>query len=140
MLEYLLPWEFSFTWAFACIAAIVLYLRGLRSLRAQGRPVGGWRSAAFLIGVVTIYAVTETQYDYLARFMFFAHRAQHFVLHDVAPFLIALAVPWPVLAAGVPPALRRSRAEAAASPVLRSIYRMVQHPLVAPVLFVGIVY
>lgn len=140
MLDYLLPWEFSFSWAFALLAAAVLYLRGLRSLRRQGRPVGVWRSVAFLVGIAAMYAVTETQYDYLSRFMFFAHRAQHVVLHHAAPFLIALAVPWPVLAAGVPPALRQLRLVRDVAPLLRWAYRVLQHPIVAPVLFVGLIY
>ncbi len=140
MLEYLLPWEFSFTWAIACIGAAVLYLRGLRALHAQGRSVGGWRIAAFLIAILATYLVTETQYDYLSRFMFFAHRAQHVVLHHMAPFLIALAVPWPVLAAGVPARLRHHWLVAAVAPLFRATYRAVQHPVVAPVLFVGVIY
>jgi putative membrane protein len=73
--------------------------------------------------------------------MFFTHRLQHLVLHHAAPFLIALAAPWPVLAAGLPasvrerwlPAFGRNRA-------LRELYRALQNPVVAPVLFVGLIY
>lgn len=152
MLGYLRPWEFSPSWSLACLLAVAVYLRGLRVRHRQGRVSGFWRPCAFLIGVVAIYAVTQTHYDYLAQFMFFTHRAQHLVLHHAAPFLIALAVPLPVLAAGVPARLKRGVADERlahwgllgisrmARRLVRRLYRLLQHPVVAPVLFVGLIY
>ncbi|ELY20529.1 cytochrome c oxidase assembly protein [Vreelandella titanicae] len=105
-LSYLKPWEFSLTWATACVLAIVLYFRGLRQRQQLGESTSIARILAYLLGVAAIYGVTLTHYDYLAQYMFFAHRAQHLVLHHAAPFLIALAAPLPVLIEGLP--MRRS--------------------------------
>ena len=140
MLGYLQPWEFSLSWSLACLAAVMIYLRGLIRRRQAGLPSGFFRPLAFLLGVAAIYVVTQTYYDYLAQFMFFTHRAQHLVLHHAAPFLIALAAPLPVLAAGMPAWLRTLPLGGTTLRVLRGVYRLLQHPLVAPLLFVGLIY
>lgn len=139
-LGYLLPWEFSLTWFAACLLAIVIYLRGLRQRQRRGEATGVGRILAYLLGVAAIYGVTQTHYDYLAQYMFFAHRAQHLVLHHAAPFLIALAAPLPVLADGLPARIRHFPGRGLATRLLRPVYRFLQHPLIAPVLFVGLIY
>ncbi|HWU26265.1 MAG TPA: cytochrome c oxidase assembly protein, partial [Rhizomicrobium sp.] len=90
----------------------------------------------FVLGVVSIYAVLQTRIDYFALHMFFVHRAQHFVLHHIGAFLIALGASGPVLWAGMPASFRPILASA---PVKRSV-DFIQHPAVAPVLFVGLIY
>ncbi len=137
---YLLPWEFSPAWALVCLAAAGCYLRGLKRLRSRDQAPGFWRPLAFLLGVVAIYAVSQTHYDYLSQYMFFTHRAQHLVLHHAAPFLIALAAPLPVLAAGTPRRVRHISGRNLAGWVVRPAYRLLQHPVVAPMLFVGLIY
>ncbi|MDX5376457.1 MAG: cytochrome c oxidase assembly protein [Halomonas sp.] len=139
-LGVLLPWEFSPSWIAACLLAAGLYLRGLQRHRHQGRAVGFWRPFAFLLGVGAVYAVTQTHYDYLSQYMFFTHRAQHLVLHHAAPFLIALAAPLPVLATGMPNRLHHPPGRAAIARTLRPAYRLLQHPAMAPLLFVGLIY
>lgn len=133
----LLPWEFSPAWSLVCLAAVVLYLHGRRH---SAQPGGVWQPLAFLLGVAAIYAVTQTHYDYLAQYMFFTHRAQHLVLHHAAPFLIALSAPLPVLAAGLPSRVKALPGRAVTAGILRPAYRLLQHPVVAPLLFVGLIY
>jgi len=141
ILSYLAPWEFSLGWTLSCAAAVVVYAVGARRRELQGRPVSRWRSAAYLVGVALVFVVTQTQFDYLSRFMFFVHRGQHLVLHHVAPFLVALAAPGWVLAAGTPRWMREKLlAPAARSRILRGSYATLQHPIVAPLLFVGLIY
>jgi putative membrane protein len=68
--------------------------------------------------------------------MFFVHRWAHFVLHHAGAFAIALGMGGPVLYAGMPDFLKpvvRCRAVQAPLAVL-------QHPALAPVLFVGLLY
>ncbi len=98
------------------------------------------RILLYLLGVVAIYGVTQTHYDYLAQYMFFTHRAQHLVLHHAGPFLIALAAPLPVLADGLPTRIRQFPGRSLATRLLRPVYRTLQYPLIAPVLFVGLIY
>jgi putative membrane protein len=141
VLAFLLPWEFSPTVLLACAGAVALYLRGAHRQRVAGHPQGFWRSGAFVLGVGLVYFVMQTHYDYLSQHMFFVHRVQHLVLHHLGPFLIMLAVPRPTLAAGLPERLYRG----VLVPFWRHawvqrVYRAVQSPLVAPLLFVGLIY
>lgn len=140
-LEFLVPWHVSWPILAACAAAVALYVCGLTRSRAAGERVGFWKPLAFLLGVGLMYAVTQTHLDYYSQFLFFAHRAQHLVLHHLGPFLVALSAPAPVLARGLPMAVRESwpRARPYAAP-LRVIYRALQQPVIAAVLFVGLIY
>lgn len=139
-LHLLLPWEFGLSWLVFTAGGLALYGRGLRRLRADGARLGFWRPFAFVVGVLGIYAVSQTHYDYLAQYMFFTHRIQHLVMHHAAPFLIALAAPWSVLAAGLPSWRPPASVRRPAMAVLKTLYRVLQNPVLAPVLFVGLIY
>jgi putative membrane protein len=132
------PWvPYQFCWPEYLTTALVLYwfARGLVRLpRSLHPPV--WRSVAFVLGVVSLYAVLQTRIDYYALHMFFVHRAQHFVLHHSGAFLIALGASGPVLWAGMPGFLR----PILSSWPVRRLVDFIQHPAVAPVLFVGLIY
>jgi putative membrane protein len=80
--------------------------------------------------------MVQTHIDYYAQHMFFIHRAQHFVLHHVGAFLIALGASGPVLWAGMPEFLKPLLK---ARPV-RAFVDFMFHPVVAPVIFVGMIY
>jgi putative membrane protein len=136
-LAFLVPYEPSPTVIACCGVTALAYLRG----QAQGAGGGAARSAAFWIGLALIYVALQTQYDYFALHMFFLHRLQHLALHHVGPFLIVLAAPGATLLAGAPEPVRRHVvAPLARSPALRALYRAVQQPAVAILLFVGLIY
>jgi putative membrane protein len=130
-----LPWEFS--WAVFLATALFLgwFVRGLASMPKEDRPAR-WRIGAFVIGLLSIYAVLQTRIDYFAQHMFFVHRAQQLVLHHIGPFLIALGTAGPVVRAGMP----RYIARIADWEPLQRVVDFIQHPAVAPVLFVGLLY
>ncbi|WP_227519755.1 cytochrome c oxidase assembly protein [Mangrovitalea sediminis] len=140
-LSFLLPYEFSPTVLLLCGSAVLIYVRGICAERRAGRPSGFWRPLAFLGGVVLIYGVLQTRYDYLSQHMFFIHRIQHLVLHHIGPFLIALSAPQALLRAGLPtPLYRRLLAPCWHHPLVRGFYRTVQQPVIAGILFVGLIY
>ncbi|MDE3116900.1 MAG: cytochrome c oxidase assembly protein, partial [Pseudomonadota bacterium] len=95
-----MPWEFSWPIYLASTLSLLWFFTGLRRLDEAERP-GLLRMASFAAGVVAIYAVVQTHYDYLSQHMFFFHRFQHMVLHHLGPFLIALAWPGAALLAGM---------------------------------------
>lgn len=140
-LRYLLPWQFSPTLFLVCALAVALYVRGLVTLRRSGYPVGFWRAFTFLLGVALSYAVLQTYIDFLSGHMFWVHRFQHLILHHVGPVLIVLASPERVLRAGIPAgAARRLRFPAWIRHPIERLFRFLQHPLIAPPLFVGIIF
>jgi putative membrane protein len=130
-----MPWEFSWPVFLATGLTLAWLWRGLALAQSGDRPAF-WRVVSFVLGVLSIYAVLQTHIDYYAQHMFFAHRWAHFVLHHAGAFLIALGAVGPPLRAGMPPFVRAvfdTRAVRAALDVL-------QHPAIAPVLFVGLLY
>jgi putative membrane protein len=77
----------------------------------------------------------------LSDHIFWVHRVQHVALHHWIPMLLVLAAPAPELIQGLPVGLRRWLLE----PLLcnrgvRTSYAFIQHPVIAPLLFVGLIY
>jgi putative membrane protein len=130
-LPFWMPWEFS--WPVFLATGLVLgwFFRGL----SRTRPAS-WRIVCFVLGVALDYAVLQTHIDYYAQHMFFVHRAAHFVLHHLGAFLIALGAAGPTIRGGMPAFLTPLLD---ARPV-RGAMDFMQHPAVAPVLFVGLLY
>ena len=141
LLAYLTPWEFSPTVLLACLLPLAAYVRGLVLTRRAGEPTGFWRPLAFFLGVISMYAVLQTYIDYLSSHMFWIHRLQHLILHHVAPLLIALSAPLGIMARGVPERWReRGLLPFWRHALVQKIYDFIQNPVVAPFLFVGLIY
>ncbi|CAM9923630.1 unnamed protein product [Chrysoparadoxa australica] len=136
-LRLLLPWESLWPLIAAFMLVLAIYVRGL-GRRSQLSDMPG--ALGFLTGLAMMYAVMQTHLDYLAQYMFFVHRGQHLVLHHLGPFLIALSAPSAVLAAGSPNWLRTAWQRLTGSLPARAIYRVVQQPVIAGLLFVGLIY
>jgi putative membrane protein len=130
-----MPWEFSWPIYLATALTLSWFVRGLKVLpRTQHPPL--WRLICFAAGVASFWIVLQTRIDYYAQHMFFVHRAAHFVLHHAGAFLIAMGISGPVLFAGLPDFLKPV---VLSRPVQRSL-DMLQHPVMAPFLFVGLLY
>jgi len=139
-LPWLLPWEWSPAIILCCALAVGLFARGVHRERSRGTNTARWRSALFYLGVALVYVPLQTRFDYLAQHMFWIHRLQHLLLHHLAPFFIAWAAPWSLIAAGLPARWHPALQAVLANPAVRRFYRVLQHPIVAPVLFVGLIY
>src|SRR5471032_1482962 len=130
-----LPWEFSWPEYLATALTLGWFARGLKVLpKAEHPPL--WRMICFVLGIASFWIVLQTRIDYYAQHMFFVHRWAHFVLHHAGAFAIALGMGGPVVFAGMPDFLKpllRSRP-------LQATLAVLQHPAVAPVLFVGLLY
>ncbi len=139
LLAFFVPWELSWLVQLSVWGTLLLYWNGLRNSAPHEIP-GTGPVLAFVIGVVLMYVVTQTRFDYWSQYMFFIHRGQHLVLHHLAPFLIALSMPAPVLARGLPEAIRGwfARRHLLRSVWVRS-YRVLQQPFIACFLFVGLI-
>ncbi len=137
---FLLPWEFSPAAFTLCVGAALLYVQGLRRTPPGKRPAAG-RPIAFLAGCALVYFVMQTRFDYISQHMFFIHRIQHLVLHHLGPFLIALSQPLDALGRGLPAGLlERVVRPAWRHPATRLVFALLQNVVVAPVLFVGLIF
>lgn len=130
-----MPWEFSWPVFLATSLTLLWFFRGLPLLSPAERPAV-WRTASFVLGVLSFYAVLQTRFDYLAQHMFFVHRFAHFILHHAGAFLLALGTSGPALRSGMPAPFR----ELLGAKPVRFTVDVIQHPIVAPVLFVGLLY
>lgn len=136
-LQWWIPWEPSATVVVVFAVAVWLYARGMtRSPRSAP-----WRrQLLFWVGMLVVYTGLHTHLDYYAEHEFFIHRIQHVGLHHLGPFLIALAYPGITMRRGLPLAWRlRLRAGLRRAPA-RWLFNVLLHPLVAAVLFVGLIY
>jgi putative membrane protein len=129
------PWDFSWTEFLAATLSLLWFFRGLRALPLEARPPI-WRRFCFVLGVGSIYVVLQTRVDYFALHMFFLNRIQHVVMHHLGPFLIALGSGGATVKAGMPTPLR----QVLEGRGLRRGLALVQNPIVAPILFVGLIY
>ena len=134
-LPIFLPWQFHWVEFLGTFLILAWFWRGLQVLPKAQQPAL-WRKVCFVFGVLSFYVVLQTRVDYYAQHMFFVHRWAHFVLHHAGAFLIAMGMSGPVLFAGMPEFLKplvRSRP-------LQATLNVLQHPAVAPSLFVGLLY
>ncbi|HEY4113028.1 MAG TPA: cytochrome c oxidase assembly protein [Rhizomicrobium sp.] len=134
-MPFILPWQFEWPVYLATTLSLGWFFIGIRRLPERMRP-HPWRRVSFVIGVLSVYAVLQTHYDFLAQHMFFLHRGQHLILHDIGTFLIALGTPGAAIWAAVPDWLKRPLS----SRPVRAVVDVIQNPVVAPVLFISTVY
>ena len=134
-MPFWMPWEFSWPEYLATVLSLAWFARGLARLPRAARPAI-WRNVAFVLGVISLYVVLQTHIDYYAQHMFFIHRAQHFVLHHAGAFLIGLSAAGPAIWSGMPEFLK----PILGSRPVRATVDFIQHPAVAPELFVGMIY
>lgn len=141
LVSYITPWEFSPTILVVSLTAAIVFWLGQQSRRRRGLRTGFWRALGFYSGLLSIYTVMQTYIDYLSQHMFWVHRVQHLVLHHLGPFLILLAVPHEIMAEGIPESLRNNYLKPLWNHrVIQASYQILQNPIIAPTLFVGLIY
>jgi putative membrane protein len=129
------PWDFSVPVFLATWLTVFWFVRGLvRTPAAERLPA--WRCTAFLAGMVLVYAVLQTRFEYWSQHMFFLNRLQHVAMHHLAPVLIALGFAGGTLGHGAPDWVRG----VAGSRPVRATLNVLQQPFLAAFLFVGLFY
>jgi putative membrane protein len=134
-LPFWMPWEFSWPIYLATVLSLAWYAKGWLALSPSERPPA-WRTFCFVFGVLSFWFSLQSRVDYYAQHMFFIHRAQHFVLHHLGAFFIALGFAGQVLWKGMPDFLKPV---VMWKPVQRTV-DFIQHPVIAPTLFVAMIY
>ncbi|RDI54450.1 putative copper resistance protein D [Nocardia mexicana] len=135
----LFDWRFDLIFGTLAIVLAVLYLAGVRRLRARGDtwPVG--RTAAWLCGCATLLFATSSGVGRYAPAMFSVHMAQHMLLSMLAPILFALGGPI-LLALRALPVAGRDGAPGPREWILAAVHnpvsRFMTQPAVATAFFV----
>lgn len=89
--------------------AAIVHLLGRWRLRKRGgqRIVVPWRSASYLCGLAVLWVALMSPIDVLSGQFFFMHMIQHLLLVMVAPPLLLVGNPMPIMMWGLPVALRK---------------------------------
>ncbi|HVW43346.1 MAG TPA: cytochrome c oxidase assembly protein [Amycolatopsis sp.] len=139
----LFDWRFDLIYGTAAIVLAVLYLAGVRRLRSRGDawPVG--RTVAWLGGCFVLLIATSSGLGKYSPAMFSVHMGVHMLLTMVAPVLFVLGGPvtlalraLPAAGKDAPPGPREWVLAFVKSPLAR----VLTHPVVALLLFVGSFY
>ncbi|MEU2146027.1 MULTISPECIES: cytochrome c oxidase assembly protein [Streptomyces albovinaceus subgroup] len=133
-------WHFDPLFAFGTAAAALLYLAGVRKLHVRGDrwPIG--RTIAWFMGLGVAVFATMSGLAVYGKVLFSVHMGQHMILAMSVPILLVLGAPATLALRALPAAPKGS----AAGPremliaLLHSRYvRVISHPVVASVLFIG---
>jgi putative membrane protein len=128
-LPYVFPFIFNAPVFLGCWFVLLWYFRGMAATPLAERP--GWvRQAFFLAGVVSIYFVLQTRFEYLSQHMFFLNRIQAVTIGMFAPFFIGIGWMDEVLRRGAP-----AFVVAACQGFGRRFGRVLFHPLPAMAIY-----
>ena len=138
-----LRWLTEFQWdvilAFACAAALFVYVRWTLRLRRRGDawPVG--RTISWCLGILVLFWATNGGAAAYGHVLFSAHMVQHMILAMVVPLFLVLAAPVTLLVRAVPARKDGSRGPREWVLVLvhSAFGRFMANPVVAAVLFAG---
>lgn len=130
-LDLLLSWTFDPTFLVPLVAAI-LYFRGLRALRREGRGGFPMRRPLLLgLGVVLAGAALLSPVDLLSDYSFTWHMIQHMIIAQVSVPLILLGAPFLPVIRGLPEAFRRRAfIPFARNAAVQRFFRAFTHPVV----------
>jgi putative copper resistance protein D len=136
----LFDWRFDLIFGTAAIVFAGLYVVGVLRLRRRGDSWPPGRSAAWLLGCLTLLFVTSSGVGRYMPAMFSMHMVAHMALSMLVPILLVLGAPvslalraLPAAGRNDPPGMREWLLAA-----LHSHYsRFITHPVVATILFVA---
>ena len=104
----LTAWTFEPLPAAAAVLAGVLYLLGVRRLRARGVGWSPWRTYAFVgVGLGSMLLATQSALATYDSVLLWVHMVQHMVLSMVVPIFLALGAPLTLALRTVGPGPRR---------------------------------
>ena len=139
---FLRSWPYDPWLVVALAASAAIYFRGWRALRRHdAKRWHGGRLAAFLGGLVAIFAALASPIEPFADLLLVVHMLQHMLLLVVAPPLIWLSAPLLPMLRGLPKPIRTNVVGPfVRSPVVRDGLALLVHPLAAWPLMVGVVW
>lgn len=122
-----------------------VYLRGLwiqRQRQAGLYRMQKWRAAAFGTGMAMLFVALISPIDPLSEQLFSIHMIQHILIIDVAAPLLAFSTPLGPLLSALPHTSQRAVGLWWSKPHhwVRMLWRWISHPMVAWVLFAGLLW
>lgn len=122
----LLSWAWRPEIILTLTLAAVIHLVGRGRLKKRGseKLTARWRSISYLSGLAIVWIALMSPIDVLSAQFFYMHMIQHLLLVMIAPPLLLIANPMPIMLWGLPRTLRREvgRWLQPSSPVRRALH------------------
>src|SRR5213078_4041417 len=90
-------WTFDPLQVVPTVLLAALYARRVRTLRARGTVVPGWRIGLFATGIGLLFVALVTPIHSLGEQLFSFHMLQHVLLGDLAPLALVAGLTGPLL-------------------------------------------
>ncbi|GAA2721721.1 bifunctional copper resistance protein CopD/cytochrome c oxidase assembly protein [Actinocorallia aurantiaca] len=136
-------WRFDLFWVVLVLVLGGLYLAGVLRLRRRGDSWPAGRTTAWCVALVSIVIVTLSGVSTYAPILFSVHMAQHMTLAMLTPIFLVLGAPVTLALRALRPAeVRGDRGprEWLTAFLGSRFTKVVAHPVVAGVLFIGSTY
>ena len=103
-----LPWAWRPEIMLSLGLAAVVHLTGRQRLKRKGSQglTRSWRSVSYLSGLAILWIALMSPIDILSDRFFYMHMIQHLLLVMIAPPLLLIANPMPIMLWGLPSSLR----------------------------------
>ncbi|MBX7551025.1 cytochrome c oxidase assembly protein [Streptomyces sp. NPDC004232] len=137
-----LQWSADPFFLVACLLGLGLYGWGVVRLRRRGDQWSAGRTAAYVVGVLTVALVMCTKLNDYGMVMFSVHMVQHMIISMLSPILILLGAPVTLALRALPVAGKgRKGPRELLLMLLHSRYmRIVTHPAFTIPMFIASLY
>ncbi|MFB8177414.1 cytochrome c oxidase assembly protein [Streptomyces sp. NPDC055966] len=137
-----LQWSADPFFLVACLLGLGLYGWGVVRLRRRGDQWSAGRTAAYVVGVLTVVLVMCTKLNDYGMVMFSVHMVQHMIISMLSPILILLGAPVTLALRALPVAGKgRKGPRELLLMLLHSRYmRIVTHPAFTIPMFIASLY
>ncbi|MGV6990861.1 cytochrome c oxidase assembly protein [Gordonia amicalis] len=141
--RFFTDWRFDLIFGLAAIVLALVYIRGVVRLKRRGDdwPIG--RTFAWLLGCLLLLLATSSGLGRYGPAMFSIHMIAHMLMSMMIPVLLVLGGPVTLALRALPPAGRGNPPgprEWIQAGVHSAPSRILTHPLIAAVMFVGSFY
>lgn len=137
--RYFTEWNFDIGWVLFCAFAIFFYLAGVRRLRRRGDSWPLYRSILWVLGMVTLFYVTNGGVNVYEKYLFSTHMLMHMVLTMAIPVLLVPGAPVTLAARAI--RKRRDGSRGGREWILLAVHSkpagILANPFVAAGLFAG---
>jgi cytochrome c oxidase assembly factor CtaG/putative copper export protein len=137
--RYFTEWNFDLAWVLFCAFGTFFYLAGVRRLRRRGDTWPVYRTVLWVLGMVTLFYVTNGGVNVYEKYLFSTHMLMHMLLAMAVPVLLVPGAPVTLAARAI--RKRKDGSRGAREWILLAVHSkpaaILANPLVAAVLFVG---
>ncbi|WP_372491632.1 cytochrome c oxidase assembly protein [Gordonia zhenghanii] len=143
LMRLLFDWRFDLIFGTAALVMAIVYLRGVWRLHKRGDawPVG--RTAAWLLGCLSLLVATSSGIGRYSPALFSSHMMSHMMLTMLVPVLLVLGGPMTLALRAIPPA-GRGNPDGPREWILTALHskfsKLVTHPAIVVIFFVGSFY